>query len=256
MTTSLAVLERVLPPAAVDEVEGLLDLPAAEKLALYAADLERLQFSPLLGKVPEDSAEAHRVADISKDCGTAVADLEATRKARVAPLNDEVKRVNALYGLVVGQFQALREQADKLWLAFTTADRARVAREREEAMRRANEAAEREAEATRKALEAEDDGARAEALALAEAASREIAEAEVSATSVAAKSYRSAHGTLTVRETYVLDDFAPDKIPAEYWRRPKVLEAVRKELAAAVRAGAHEIPGCAISLKESTARRS
>lgn len=250
---SLAVLTRIMPAEKVGLAIGLLGGDEqAHKYAMFARELETLKASSLLVEVPKDALTCHKVADIVKDCATAVAELERTRKARVQPLNEEVKKVNALYALLTDQLGDIRSKADKLVIAHNQAERARIQREQEEQQRKLREAAEREAEATRKAQEAKTAKAREKALAEAEAASREIAAVQVAQPADAPTAYKTDVGTLSITKRVVLVGFDPDKVPQRYWRDPDVMEALRKVLAKAVRAGYHDIPGCTLGEEEST----
>jgi DNA repair exonuclease SbcCD ATPase subunit len=281
--TDLMVLTRVLPAEALEDVSGLLSDEQAQKMAMYAADLERFQASADLAAVPSDAAGCHRVSDIEIDAKKSFAELERSRKARTEKLRDEVASINALYGHLTGPFEEVAKKASKLVLAWNQAERARVERERAEAQRKLEEAAQAEAAATRAKAEAEaavreararaeaslDAGVRRRAQEEAEAArkraeaasaqeaeaSRQIAAAQVATPEEAPRAYRSAAGTNSIVKRWVLAGFDPDKIPAGYWRHPDVLEAVRKVLAAQVKAGHLEIPGTVVEEAEGTRSR-
>ena len=233
----------------------LLDNAQIHKLAVIARELEAYRQSPALTRVPETAVEAHAVTDIIAEVASAVTELERSRKVLTEPFNVKVKSINALYKLLTEPFGEVRTTADKLVLAHNQAERARVQREKDEAERKAREAAEAEALAVAKAQEAESEPARAEALAEAEVASTAIARAQATQIMEAPRAYRSEIGTVGIRKTFKLDTFDPNAIPDEFWLRPSVLEAVRKELAKAVRAGMHNITGTVVVEDESTTAR-
>lgn len=251
----MTALVRVLPKGGADLALTHLDNLQIHKLAVICRELETFRQSPALAKVPTSAAEAHAVADIIKNAASAVAELERSRKARVQPLNDQTKAINGLYKMLTEPLEALRATADRLVLAHNQAERARIQREQEEQRRRMEEAAQAEAIAIEQAGLAADEEAREKALLAAEVASKQIATATAFVPAEAPRAYKSESGTVGIRKTYKLDTFDPDKIPAEYFRREPVLEAVRKELSKAVRAGARQIDGCVIVEEEGTTAR-
>lgn len=251
----MTALARVLPKGGADLALTHLDNVQIHKLAVICRELETFQSAPALAKVPTSAIEAHAVADIIKNAASAVAELERSRTARVKPLNDQVRAINGLFKMLTEPLEAIRAKADRLVIAHNQAERARIQREQEEAQRKAREAAEAEAAAMAKADEAKSEPERAEALAQAEAASQQIATATAFVPAEAPRAYKSDVGTVGLRKTWKLDTFDPDKIPAAYWRHEPVLEAVRKELAKAVRAGARHIEGCVIVEEEGTTAR-
>lgn len=253
--TALVVLTRVLPAEALDDVSGLLTDAEAQKLAMLAADLERFQASPLLATVPPDAVTCHAVSEIEIDAKKAFAELELSRKARTAPLRDEVTRVNALYGFVTGPLEEISKKASKLVVAHNQAERARVQREERERQRLAEEAARAESEAVARAEAATNETERKRAMADAEIASRQIATVEATAPAPVPRAYKSAAGTNSIVKRTVLVGFDPEKVPQKYYRHPEVQEALRKVLAAAVRAGYHDIVGVTIGEEEGTRSR-
>jgi hypothetical protein len=253
MSTDLAVLTRILAPSDFEGATAMLDERTLATFALHALVVEEAFRSELLAKVPASREENHALSDAIAVSVRTVKELEALRTARVAPLNAEVKRVNALFQKLTGPLQVFREKGDRLYSAFMSADRAKVAREQEEARRRVEAAARAEAEALAKAEAATSEKARQRALAEAETASRAQAAVVATAPLDAPKKYRSDEGTVASREVWlVLSISYPDQVPAIYRHDPAVLEALRKVLQKAVTAGAREILGVVIGGEDRT----
>jgi hypothetical protein len=90
----------------------------------------------------------------------------------------------------------------------------------------------------------------------AEAASREQSEAAIYMPRDMTRGVRTDSGLVSESERYVLQGVHNlDLVPKQYWRHEKVIEALKKVLAAAVRAGEREIPGCSIGLEAGLTRR-
>jgi len=67
---------------------------------------------------------------------------------------------------------------------------------------------------------------------------------------------RTDSGSVSARDAYVLGGIHDlDAVPVVYWRDPVVIEALRKVLSRAIRAGAREIPGVTIVVEEALTRR-
>jgi hypothetical protein len=263
--SDLAVLDRVLSIEAREDVDVLLvidvngksvpDATQIQKLAMMAGELEAFRASEDLKCVPPDAVTCHRVADIITNCATGMAELDRSRKLRTDRLNNEVKRLNALYAVLINGFGEIRKTADKLVIAYAEAEEARVRRERDEQQRLQAEAAAREAAAVDKARAAASETARQAAMAEAETASREIAAAQVAEPAPAPRAFRSSVGTVGLRKSWVVSAFDPDQVPKEYYRHPKVQEALHQVLQAAVRGGLRQIEGVVIEEKAGTSAR-
>ncbi len=253
--TALVVLTKVLPPEALEDVSGLLSEAQAHKLAMIAADLQRLQSSPLLASVPPDNDTCHRVADLEVEAKTAIAELERSRKDRTEALRNEVSRINDLYGYITTPMKDVATKASRLVVAWNQAERARIQREEDEQRRKQEEAARAESEAMERAARASNEAEREKAMKEAEAASRSIAVAQVAEPTPAPRAYKSSAGTVSVVKKIVMLGFDPEKVPQRYYRHPDVQEALRKVLAAAVRAGYHDIEGVTVGEEEGTRAR-
>lgn len=249
----LAVIPRVLPPADVEELDGLLDEALLDRVASHAVILEKVQHSKLLAAVPNSRREQHALTDAINVTVKTAKSLEAIRVERVAPLNEETKRVNALFAKLIEPLKKFRADGDRLVIAFDAAEKDRIRREEEETERRKVEAAQRQAAAEAKAAAAVRPEDRAEHLAEAEQASMALATATVEAPMPAPKAYRGDEGTVAIRERWVVLGISnPDAVPALYRHDARVLEALRKVLQAAVTGGARDIEGVAIGTEQST----
>jgi single-stranded DNA-binding protein len=240
-----------------------------EGLRALVADVQAIQDSPLLTKLPANKDECHKLSDLVVRASKLAKQLEESREARVKSYNAIVKRINGLFGAIRDEAKAAREKGDRLFLEFGRLERQRIEREEAEARRKVEEAAQRQAEAdaaleqaakaaevaqTQADLEAAEAQAK-EAEAAREAASRAVAEALVTTPEPVTRGYKGNEGTLSIKTTFKLDSFDPDKLPPVWFRKPAVLEAVRKELAKAVKAGVHDIPGTVVVPDESTQAR-
>lgn len=248
MTPAVVALARVLPDNQVDDAIQLLNEDDIATFQLYGeqiADLV-LDVRPLASDI-----EAHQVSAMLEKGAHARKVLEALRDARVRPLNEEVKAVNALFSTVRDQVDAFRKRAESLLTAWRRQEQARQ-QAAEEAARKEQEAVlAREAEARAAAEKAATPEERGEALAVADAALTESVQLEISAPRVVPRTLKTAGGGSTsFREVFDLVSVDYDLVPAEYWRRPKVIEAVKDELRKAIRGGARVIAGCVISSDE------
>lgn len=265
-----AVPVLALPEAQQKEALALIKDPGQlEGFRALVAELRSLQAHPALTKLPQSREECHVLSELVVTAAKVGKSLDQQRANRVKPYNDVVKRINGLLKPLIDEAEAARVKGDRWFLEFQKVERARVEREQQEARRQQEEAARAEQAAAEKLAEATraaETAKTAEELEAAEAAARkaaEEAEAASRAQSLAVvaepeqvlRGYRGDAGTLSLVEKLKLDSFDPDKIPADVWRDPSVLEAVRKVLAKRVRAGMRDIPGCVIVPEEGTRAR-
>lgn len=264
MSTALEVITRVLPAEHAENAIQLLDERELTKLAAYADEiddlLERAFSTPL--STPEEAA---KLAELMARSVRAQKDLEGMRKARVAPLNAEVKAINALVGRLVGPLEQFDTQAKRQIGAWNAAEADRVRREREAQQRQQEEAARREAEAEAKRAaaeraerEARERAAQAasaaerrkqEALAAkarqaqedaerdAQAASMAQAQATVAAPREAARGIRTDSGSISLATHWTFEVVDASQVPREF------LTVDEKAIRAAVLAGTRVIPG-------------
>ena len=251
-------LARVLPGEKLDEAIQLLDARGLAKLELMATEMRLISDEVSLAPIETDEREAQSVELLNRGVA-AMRELDALRRSRVDPLNAEVKAVNALFKVLTDPAEQLLGKGGKLEraiLAWRQVKRARIQREQEEARRRQEEAAWAEAEALAKAEAAKSTKAREKALAEAEAASKAQANAMLDTPREMPRGTRTDSGSVSARETFVLAGIHDlDAVPQAYWSDPIVLEALKKVLSRAIRAGVRDIPGCSITVEESLTRR-
>jgi hypothetical protein len=241
----------VLSPSLAETAVQLLEDREYSKLALMAGEVYDIQglAEALLRQPLASAVEAHRLNDLLGRSAKTAKELEALRKSRVQPLNEEVRNVNALFKGISDGLDAFRVQGDKLLAAWNAQERARVAREQEEARRQQEEAAAREAEALAAVEAATSGAARAEAMAAAEAASREQTAAQLLMPMEAPRSLKSEHATALSREVWVFEVVDAAQVPREY------LCPDEAKIAAAIKAGVRQIPGLSIAPQEKFTRR-
>jgi hypothetical protein len=259
MSADITAIAQVIP-AHVDTAVVHLDGPGLAKLGLFASGVASLtkEVRALCAHPIKDDAEEGRLCELISQGTIVLKELDALRRRHVDPLNAQVKEINALIRAMSDPVEALvgkRQMAERTVLAYRAEKKARLAREAEEAERKKCEAAEREAEAVRRADEAATAEARAVALAEADAASHDQAAAELAAPLPMTRGVRTDSGRVSERERWVLQGWDPELVPVAYFRRPAVLEAVRKELQKDVTAGARDIKGCSIGVEDALTRR-
>lgn len=251
-------LAKSLPDDRVDQAVQLLDERQLASFELMAREIRLFSAEVKREPLQTDGDEA-RASELLARGTAAVRQLEEYRRARVDPLNAEVKAVNALWRVVTDPAEELVGKGgvlERLILAYRQVKQARIDRERQEAQRRQEEAARAEAAALAKASEAKTDAARKLALAEAEAASKDQAVALLDTPREMTRGVRTDSGTVSSRERWVLLGITDaDLIPPSYWGDPTVMEALRKVLQRAITGGVREIPGCSIGLEESLTRR-
>ena len=249
-------LTRFLPAQHAEFALQVLDEQEAENLACFAAEIAKVTAASVSAPLASTD-EAHRLNELLSRGAAAEKNLEFLRTQRVKPLNEEVRSINALFKLVTAPLEEFVAKAKRALLAWMQQERARVQREEEESRRRQEEAAVKEAEAMAKATAAASAEARSRALAEAHQASIEQSLALVSAPAMQApKGYRGDAGSSSMTERWVLlgiHNLA--EVPLSYWRHPDVIAALEKVLRAAIRSGAHAIPGVSIGTEEGIAVR-
>lgn len=254
----VTALAKYLPPEKIDDAVMLLDARGLAKLELMATEIRQITMAAAAKPLESDEDEG-RAAELLARGVAASKELDALRRQRVDPLNAEVKAVNALFKVVTDPCEALVGKGgtlERLILAYRQVKRARIEREQAEARRRQEEAAQAEAAALAKAEAAKSSKARTAALAAAQAASQAQAVAALDAPREMTKGTRTDSGSVTAREAYVLGGIHNfDLVPQAYWRDPMVIEALKKVISRAIRAGAREIPGCSIVVEEALTRR-
>lgn len=244
----------VLSPSLANMAVQLLEDREYSKLALMAGEVYDIQglAEALLRQPLASAVEAHRLNDLLGRSAKTAKELEALRKSRVQPLNEEVRNVNALFKGISDGLDAFRAQGDRLLAAWNAQERARVAREQEQARREQEAAAAREAEALAAVAAAEvanDGRSRAAALAAAEAASQQQTAAQLAMPREAPRSLKSEHATALSREVWVFEVVDAAQVPREY------LCPDESKIGAAIKAGVRDIPGVAIALEEKFTRR-
>ena len=260
----LAIL---IPPRDREAALNLLDDQQLAKFTLMAEEVKSISDSAFVRPLQSDGEEAGAAILLNRGV-IALKELDSLRRARVDPLMDEVRSVNALVAVLTDPIKALvgdpkgETQAAKngrlgtVLLAWRAEKRNRVAREKEESDRKAREAAEREAAARAKADAAKTDKARQKHLDEAEAASKAQTEAVLAAPLPMTRGVKTEVGAVSERGRFVLAGFSDmDLVPPSYWRDPVVLEALKRVLQRAITAGLKEIPGCVVEWEEGLLRR-
>lgn len=264
MSTALAVIERALPAEMAENALQLLDERELAKLTAYVEEIEDLTMrateAPITSKV-----EAATLAELMARGARAEKDLEALRKARVAPLRAEVASIDALFKRILAPLADLDGRAKRQLGAWNAAEAARVQREQEAARRKQEEAAAAEAEAERKRRAAEDqervarqraaeaasleerrkreaeasEARHRQALAAqeAQAASMAQAAAVVAEPAPAARGVRTDSGSVSQVTRWTFEVLDPAQVPREY------LTVDEKAIRRAVLAGVREVPG-------------
>lgn len=248
MTQALA---RWIPPAQLVESEHILDESGLAKLDLFAEELAALTDAATSKPLASVEEEARAVELIARGV-IAQKELESLRRKYTDPLNAELKAINGIFKRLTEPLENLAGRGGRLEkqiLIFRQAERARIAREQAEARRKQEEAARREEEARRRAEAAKSEPARQKALAAAEAASQEQAEAALAEPPPPTKGVRTDSGSIRERDAWVFQVVDAAQVPREYLKPDDVL--IRK----AVLAGVREIPGVAITLEERLTRR-
>lgn len=187
---------------------------------------------------------------------TALATIELHRTRQLKPYSDMVKAINNAWRAPRETLEEAEMTAKRKLLAWTKAERTRIAREEEERRLAADEAREREASALSKFNAAVDARARAAAATEAKDASLALVVAESTAPVMPVRGVKTdggdecvAHVTSGLRDVWrwkVLDEKA---IPRQYW----ILD--EKRLNAEVRGGARDIPGLSIYADEEISTR-
>lgn len=236
----------ILSPALAENALQLLEEREYAKLAMLADEIADVQgrAEQLLAEPIGTALGAHSLNDLLGRGAKAGKELEVLRKARVEPLNREVKNVNALFGAITTGLDELRAKGERHIIAWNRREKARVEREQAEARRRQEEAARAEGEAMARAEAARSEVERQEALAAAEWAQQQGTSAEWQAPAPAPRAYRSTEATSFTTERWVFEVVAPDEVPRAYCA-PDV-----KAIKAAVAAGVREIPGISIYQQE------
>jgi len=244
------------PPCTVSEgALMLLEENEVAKLTMFVAEVNQITASVKVGPLTSEG-EAVQLSELLSRGKIAVKELDALRREKVDPLNDEVKAINGIFRPLTDALAAFEQGAKRSLLAWQQAERARIERERREAQRKIEEAARKEAEAVARAEAAKSQKARDKAMAQAEDASRQQMAASIQAPDLPARGIRTDSGTSSTKERWVLHGIHDlDAVPLIYWRDDAVVEALTKVVQRAIRGGQREIPGCSIGLEEGLAVR-
>lgn len=242
----------ILSPALAENALQLLEEGEYAKLAMLADEIADVQgrAERLLAEPIGTAIGAHSLNDLLGRGAKAGKELELLRKARVEPLNREVRNVNALFSAISGALDDLRAKGERHIIAWNRREKARVEREQAEARRLQEEAARKEGEALLRAEAARSEVERQEALAAAESASREGTSAEWLSPAPAPRAYKSQEATSFTTERWTFEIVVPSEVPRAYCV-PDV-----KAIRAAVASGIREMPGVHIYQQEGLTVRS
>jgi hypothetical protein len=245
----VSALTVVLTEAQAETAIQLLDDKQSAKLELLAQEIADIQAHVSAGPLAAE-AEVHALNNLLGRAAKATKELDALRRSRVDPLNAEVGHVNGFFRPITAALEALTARGKKLIATWQQQERAREALYRQEAARRAEEAARKEAAAVAAADSALDDAQRHEAMAQAEAASRELTAVLLEAPASTPTGYKSDEATTSVKGRWVFEVVKPELVPREY------LEPAPQKIRAAVSAGVREIPGVLITQEDQVIVRS
>lgn len=251
MSAAVTTLAKYLPESALDDSCQLLDERQLDKLALMAEEIRSIT-DAVTSKPLADDADEGRASELLNRGAAALKELDALRKARVGPLNEEVKAVNGLFKVVTDPCEALVGKGGKLErliLTYRSMKKARLQREQDEALRKQREAAEREAQAMALAASATDEQARAVALEAADEASADQAAAALAEPLPMPVGVRTDSGSVSARKVWTVEVVDEALVPREY------LMVDLPKLKAAVKAGVRVVPGCNIAEDEALTRR-
>lgn len=186
----------------------------------------------------------------------ALATVEFHRTAQVRPHNDATKAINAAWRVPKEALECAEATAKRKLLAWTKAERDRIALENDERQRVAQEARALEASALVKFNAAAEASARAAAAIEVKDASLAIVAVESSAPVMPIRGVKTDGGdeclsrvTSGLRDVWRWKIADENKVPRHYW----ILD--EKRISAEVRGGARNIPGLAIYADEEISTR-
>lgn len=238
-TPAVTALARFVPESALDDAVQLLDERQLDKLVLMAEEIRSIT-DAVTAKPLADDADEGRATELLVRGVAAMKELDALRKSRVGPLNEEVKAVNALFKVLTDPGEALVGKGGKLermLLAYRQVKQARVRRQQEEARRQQVEAAQAEEAALIAASEAKTAEAREEAMAQAEAASVAQATATLAEPLAMPVGVRTDSGSAGARKVWKFEIVDALKVPRAYCAPDE------RQIRAAVASGVREIAG-------------
>lgn len=243
----IRVLTLAIPQNLAEEALQLLDDREVERVANQIGELQEVTAQALI-PIHDDKSEAVLV-EFGNRAKVAWEELERVRRERVAPLIAEKKAVDDLFKAVQSKLEPLfakNGEAERIIIAYRIEKKAKQQREKEEADRKAREAAEEEARARARLEAAKTPKAREKAMAAVEEASQKQT-AAVLAMPFQVRGVRTDTGLVSDREVWTLTSFSDLKqVPERYWHDPIVVKALEMVVGKAVRAGEHNIPGCVI----------
>lgn len=234
----MSALSTILSPAQQETAIQLLDDGQAAKLQLLAGEITDILAASATAPL-QSELEAHALNNLLGRAAKAGKELDALRRERVDPLNAEVKHVNNLFRPMGDMLDRLTTRGKELLAGWQRQERARLAREQEEARKRADEVAAREAEALAAGDQASVEEAQREQVALELAAPREVP-----------KGYKSDEATSTVRERWVFEVVDAALVPRSFCVPDE--RAIR----AAIAGGTRQIPGVNIYQEDQVVIRS
>lgn len=222
-----------------------LEAERFERLTTQAATVQR-RIDALVISTNEQATTVH---DDLSDLKKILVQIEDTRKAQVAPLNEQLNTINGAWRPLRDLLGKVEAVAKRKLLVWTQAERERIAREQAEARRRQEEAEKKQADALRKAEESKNSRTRAKALAVAEQAGTELMQARIAEPMAAPTGIKTDNGTTSLRMRWNFHVVDPGQIPRDF------LAVDEKKIRAAVAQGARVIPGVYIYEEETLATR-
>lgn len=248
---ALAIIERHAEKQA-DDICMLFDDPHDRALlAMYLSEAAEILGRDTQGAVLRNAQEEAALVALQGRSYKLELAIEALRKRRLKPLQDEVRAINLLLGtdsnpggLVFGQLlsrmgKSPLADANRRQAAWRAAERSRIAREQEEAARKQEEAARREEEALSMAAAATTPELRARAQAQAEMASADLQRADLEMPRGQVRGVVTEDGKKTYHEEWTFEVVDASLVPREYLM---VNEAAIR-VAVRPKDGVRQIPG-------------
>jgi hypothetical protein len=206
------------------------------KFRQWKKEAEMIVATATAGPLATIEERANLVATMGRGA-IANRELENLRHKIVDPMNAEVRAINALFNEATDLLDALRVRGGQRLKAFDQEQKAAYDRNWQEALRRQEEAARKEAEAQARADATSDPVQRQEALAQAEAASREQTAAYLDTPREPAKHVRTEDGSAIQKRKWTFEIVDAALVPRTFCTPD--LDHIR----AAVKAGVREIAG-------------
>lgn len=255
---AITIIERYAAKQADDLFQLFLDDTDRGELAMYLEEAHSILAGDVegaaIGSAEEEAALVARQGRAYK-VERAIEDI---RVRRVKPLQEEVKAVNDLLGtssrpggFVFGALLSRMGKggdADRRQSVWRAAERQRIDRERQAAEQARIDAALREEQERQRAAAAVQPALKARHEAAAETAALEQQQAELAAPMPQVRGVRTEDGKKTFHEVWTYEIANTALVPREYCVPSTSL------LAAAVKAGARDIPGVSIYQEERSRR--